>query len=629
MSKNYNWEKDPTQLGAVLSRLDQEHQQRILNDQSFRRMYFNLSHLRPGITSDSPSSVEYPGLSAIDWGRPAEYNITRMIIDAVAPTVCQQLKAVVIPIGGDYKTVRSCNDMAAAISAVFDATKYWSKLGPIAYRDGSASSLGTILWFIDGGGEIRGVNVSPLNVLYHFDEGQDPTRLYFKFALPRAGVLRMYPGKRAEIESLPEYSPPTEVGVEYPNSHGGDCVLLCVAVHRAHDGQKGKLLVAGIQSERGTASAGSVELDSSVYENDFFPSAHFRYDWDASGFGGYAGARVLEPYHRSVDSLLQKVYDGLEGSVPHLLANEADRDSIALSNTAWKKVFYTTSKPDVFLPNAVSPDVIREIQNLFDKAFLAYGMSQQAAQGTRPHGLNSAPGQREWRDIKNERLGRLIENWAQLAVDSARAVIGLAAVAYRDRKIVTKAPGTDQLKEIDWPKDLREDKYKTRFDKSSGLSETLAGRKEELGELRDRGAISEATYLRMLAVPDLKSVADTLAAPSDLASMQISKALDEGIFVMPDSLQGEGLDVLITMGSREYQRAQVSGIYPREHMECLRRLVLAAKMRKDGQVAQVTPPVPAVLPGQPAGVAPMPSAVLPPAATAAPEAMPVPGAPQL
>jgi hypothetical protein len=267
----------------------------------------------------------------------------------------------------------------------------------------------------------------------------------------------------------------------------------------------------------------------------------------------------------------------------------------------------------VFLPNAVSPDVIREIDKLFDKAFLAYGMSPQAAQGTRPQGLNSAPGQREWRDIKNERLRRLIDNWAQMAVDSARAIIGLAAVAYRDRKIVTAAPGSDMLREIAWPKDLREDKYKVRFDQSSGLSETLAGRKEELGEMRDRGSITEPTYLRMLNVPDLKAIADNLAGPADLAAMQIDKALNDCEFIMPDGMQGEGLDVLVTQGAREYQRARVTGIYPRENMECLRRLVLAAKMRKDGLTAEVPAPVPATLPGQPAGVAPMPSSVLPPA----------------
>jgi hypothetical protein len=597
------WPDDPKQLANAWRTVERENSHRILMNKVFRRLYFDLPD-----TAYIDSSLPYREWTGYRTLQQCAYNITRMVIDSVAPSVCKRMRIVVQPVGADYKTERTCKDLGAAIAGIMDETKYWDVAAPIAYRDGSASDLGSVLWYVDGGGEIRCCNITPNCVRFHFDEGQDPLHIYYEMVVPRSGLAAQYEAHAAEIAGLPEYRPETVVGVEYPGTRGGDCVQLVMAYRRAANGKPGKKVVMGL-------GGGNPVLDSGEWKYDFFPSAHWRYDWDSQGFGGYAGARVLTPYHVQSDRLLQAAYDGLEGAVPTVLANELERDDMELSTTAWRKVYWKTHKPEVFIPKTVSDQVLAEIDKLKETAFFAYGQSMQAAQGLRPQGLNSAPAQREWRDIKNERLGRLIDNYAMMATDSGRIIVALATDAYKNKKVLASAPGTDAFREIDWPKDLREDKYKITFTKSSDVPDTVAGRVEFFGELRDRGAIDEVQYIRGINVSDLKSTTDRLAATADYVEMQIAKALDDGEFVMPDGMQGPGLDMGVTVGTQEYQRVQASGKnYPRKNLECLRRYIQACDARRKGLTAKPpVMPVPATFPGQPAGVQPMPSSVLPPA----------------
>lgn len=596
------WTKEPDKLPDVWRALGVENNHRILWNKVFLRYYYDLPD-----SSYIPVARDYAEWIGFRESKNSAYNLTRMVIDSVAPSVCKPLRCVVDPVGADYKTAKSCKDMGVAVAGVMDSVGYWNKHSIIAYRDGSASDLGTVLGYVDGGGEIRAVNVSANNVRFHFDEGQDPIHLYYSFTVPRAGLLAQFPGKKAAIEGMPEYKQATIVGVEYPGIRSGDCVQVLMAVQRAHDGKTGRMVMTG------NGGSHPVLVDKE-WKFDFFPSAHFRYDWDSQGFGGYAGARVLMPYHNQSNRLLETAYSGLEGAVPTVLANETERDTLEMSSSAWRKVFYHNQRPEIMVPKTVSEQVLAEIGKLKDSAFFAYGQSAQAAQGLRPAGLNSAPAQREWRDIKDERLGRLIDNFGQMATDFGRVVIALASEAYKDKKVLAKAPGTEFFREISWPNDLREDKYKIRFSKASDVPDTVAGRVQFYGELRDRGAIDEVEYIRGLAIMDNKATTDRLAAPADYVDFQISEALDNCRFIMPDAMQGPGLDRGVTVGSQEYQRAIASGkSYPRKNLECLRRLVQAFDARRKGLVAKVPMPVPATLPGQPAAVAPMPSAVLGPA----------------
>jgi hypothetical protein len=112
--------------------------------------------------------------------------------------------------------------------------------------------------------------------------------------------------------------------------------------------------------------------------------------------------------------------------------------------------------------------------------------------------------------------------------------------------------------------------------------------------LKDMGIIDVRDVARHVDMPDVKALADRSNAPRDLAELQISKALNDGVFMMPSAIQGaQGLDELIRIASEEYQRAFLSGRYPPKNIEALRRLILSAKAR------QTPPSAPASSPAAP------------------------------
>jgi hypothetical protein len=568
-------------------------------DKLTRRLYFDMP-----LSGNYDAAKPYREFDQFATLGQLGRGLTRMVIDSAASIICQRLKCVVQPVGADYKLERECRDLSAVIYGVMDAVKYWDLLAPVAVRDGLNSSLGTILWYVEDG-EILGRNVSADCVRWHWGEGMNPIHFYVEEAYPRHGLINRFPKKRNEIMNLARWSKPSVVGVDFPGSNGDDTVRVVQAWRRRMGDTNGKWAIM---------AGNDLVLDVQPWAYDFFPTAHYRYDWDSRGFGGYAGARVVAPYHQASNKLLRMAYEGFSGAVPTVLMNSAERglDEFEASTTSWRKQFWTNQKPEIFIPQAVSEQVLQELGKLKDEAFFAFGMNQSAAAGTRPDGLNSAPSQREWKDMRNERLSKQIYNYSAMANDAARVITALASEAYKGRKVRVQAPGTSALEMIKWPVNLKEDKYQITFTESSGLSSTLAGRKEELSDLRDRGSITEATYLKELAIPNIKSLTDRVSAPGDLAAQQISKALDECILEIPDAIQGPGLEIVVSVGAQEYQRAKISGKYPAKNLECLRRLIQNADARVKGLTAKKpVMPVPAVLPGQPGAVAPMPSSVLP------------------
>jgi hypothetical protein len=613
------WEDDPLKLPAKIRSLRTGNEYRIMFDKLLRRLYFDLPTFLP-YNAEKPFR---------EWGQfivfnQTGFNLTRNVIDAAASQVLGKLKISVQPYGADYDLERSCLALGAAIAGIMKAAKYWETLDPLLYREGTISSLGTVLWYLDGSGEIGGESLTSDCILWDADEGREPPHLYIDRAISRVGLISMFPKLKEQILNLPRYTPDTVVGVEYGGGKTGDTVRVSMAWRRKMGNEPGKYVAVAWPD-----LVLNPEPEKQEWDHSFFPTAHYRHDWDAEGFGGYAGARILVPYHWAQNKLLRDAYDGFEGMKPAVLKNVLEEEEQEFSTKAWREILWRTHKPEVIVPQAVSPLVLQEIDKLESRAFQAFGMNEQAARGTRPAGLNSAPSQREWIEIKNQRLSRPITNRATAATDSARVITALASDAYKNKKIRTLAPGTNLLTEVKWPIDLREDKYQAEFIEASGLSDTMAGRKEQLSEFRDRGSMTEAEYLRALDTPDLKAIADRLGSPADRALQMIEAALHDCIFIMPDNVQGaEGLDALIRLSQLEYQRAQVQDKYPRKNLECLRRLNQAAVARRNGLKASVpVAPVPGSLPGQPASVQPMPSAVLPPAAPA-PGAAQVPPQPQ-
>lgn len=601
-----DWVKYPDSLSKVVELVKRRHSMRLQEDKAFLR----LRYQRPVIfASDSLLSVSrlYGSTGTAQILGQLGFNTVRKVIDATRSRICKQLRPVVMSVGGELETEHQCTLLTRAVDGVLDAAKYWSLYAPMVFADACTTTIGHLEWFVDAAGEIRCDRLDPLTVFWDYDQGMNPADLFVEMPASKVILESQYPEKAKEIRAQRSWTSPSVIGVDHPNTHSGNTVKLCKAWRRR----------IGEAPGRYTVTVGdSVVLVDQEYNYDFFPLVGCRWDHDHRGYGGYAGAAVLAPYQRWRNVIMELVYNSLQGAVPWVIMSE-DEILQNVSDVPFQKVMYSGSRaPQVVQNNPVSEQALHFGDRLDIEAHAEFGMNVQAAEGNLPAGLTSAPGQRERIALIDSRLSRLQSEWENLATESARVIIALASAAYRNKKIRVKAPGTELFDEIKWPMNLKENQYVIQFAKMSGLSSTAWGRKQEAAELRDRGAITEGEYLRMLELPDIKAASDRINAAQDLATKQITAALERAEFIMPLVIQGEeGLSAIVRTGTQTYQRALVRGGYEAANLACLRRLIQAADVLLKGPkppTASMPLPVPAVLPGQPAGVEPAPGSVLPP-----------------
>lgn len=619
-SERIEWPQKPENVPKIVDGLRLEHSARLTFDRTLLRLAFQ----RPTsnyISDDRPYKLG-PAAEVLNQ---LGFNTIRKVVDAARARICRPLRPVVMPVGADSELERNCKTMTRAIDGIFDSSKYWSFHAPQVFADACRVTMGHLEWYIDEiTGEVKCERGDPLSYFWHWDEGREPANLYAEYPASKVVLCAQFPQHKARIMALPAWKQPVIIGVEPLGIRGGETVRLCKAWRRRIGKTPGRI----------AAVAGNdLVLVDKKWNHDFFPVVACRWDQDFRGYGGYPGAAVLAPYQKWRNAIMQMVLRSLSGAVPWLLLHEDD-DTESVTNVAFQKVRWSGMRePKVVQNNPVSPQLLEFGRTLDQEAHAEFGMNQQIAEGNMAPGVNSAPAQRERVAVADSRLYRMQDAWEQLAVDSARVVCGLAEDYYisnRDKRVMTKAEDADAFEEIEWPFDLQANKYKTKFTKMSGLSSTGWGKIQELGELRDRGAITESQYLRELELPNIQSTVDRITSAEDLALKQIESCLHDAKFAMPSVMLGQkGLNDAIDMGTQTYNRARVKGRWPAKNLECLRRYVQASRALLNGVTSAPTVmPVPAVLPGQPAGVAPMPSSVLPPMSPTQAPAPPVePGPP--
>lgn len=596
-----SWPRNPEVIPRIIDQLRGEHSGRLNFDTAMLRLRFQ----RPIVTNSSYRFSSSETLAQLG------FNTGRKVIDAAKSRICRPLRPVVMPVGADSELERNCKVMTRAIDGIMDSTRFWTFHGPQVFADACTVTLAEAEWDIDETtGEFTCERADPMSSFWHYDEGREPANLYADYSASRVVLAARFPKFKNEIMNLPAWNQPAIVGVEPVGIRGSDTVRVCKAWRRRIGNTPGYFAVV--------SGNGQIVFKEGKWDHDFFPRVPCRWDQDFRGYGGYPGMAVLAPYQRWKNQIIDAIYRSARAAVPWVMYHEDDTPKFA-SNLPGQKVPWSgTREPKIVQNNPISNQLFQLIEKIDTEAFAEFGMNQQAAEGTMPAGVNSAPAQRERMAVIDSRLYNMQSSWEQFCVDSAKVIVGMG-VAYHARnkgkKVLVKSQTDDAFEEIIWPLDLRADQYKMRFQKMSGLSSTGWGKIQELGELRDRAAITENQYLRELELPNIEATVDRITAAEDLAMKEIESCLHDAKFVMPAVTLGQkGLNDAIELGLQTYNRARFQGKWPAKNLECLRRYVQASRALLNGVTsAPVVMPVPAVLPGQPAGVAPMPSSVLPPA----------------
>jgi hypothetical protein len=187
-------------------------------------------------------------------------------------------------------------------------------------------------------------------------------------------------------------------------------------------------------------------------------------------------------------------------------------------------------RPEPVIANSNNAETWQYLEGLIMKLFKRARISEQAAAGTKPAGLNS---------------GAALMAWAQLD-DSAHADTGQHQEDYvtdlfqllrdeaEDLKPSVMVPGRT-VQQIKW-EDVRLDNsaYVARAFPMSRLPQLPAARYQQIADWYADGIIDKATKLRLEQVPDTQGYANLAAAPRDYIEATLDEIVETGKYQPPD-----------------------------------------------------------------------------------------------
>lgn len=188
---------------------------------------------------------------------------------------------------------------------------------------------------------------------------------------------------------------------------------------------------------------------------------------------------------------------------------------------------------EVSAGNKVGSELFQHEDRLWQRGFQMTGINESASTGTRPAGLNSAPAQREWNEINQDRLSLVALDYQQAHVEAAERLLSSVAKipAY---EITVKSANGRWLKRMK-ASDLELDKadYVIQRFPISALPTTPTGKLAAAADLLQMGAIDKDDFKEIVQLPDLKSKLDIALASRRAVESIVAKMMKEHRFIAP------------------------------------------------------------------------------------------------
>lgn len=342
-----------------------------------------------------------------------------------------------------------------------------------------------------------------------------------------------------------------------------------------------------------------------------FPFAWWR--WTRPVGGGFWSTGIADSvgeFQRQIAVLLQRLQQAIDLTTnPRLLAPRASRPTPwPPTNEIGGITWYNGNTPPMWdVARAVSPEIAGQIERLWGQGFRQEGISEMAAMGVKPAGLNSGEALRVYADKSSGRLAswsiacqELYVESAHLKLEEARRLVAddpEFSVVYQDeqQQSVERIPFADV--------DLDEDSYVIRSGAVSSLPDSPAGRRALVADMLSTGQVTPEQARRMVRDPDTDAEQNLL----DARVNYLKKIIEDMLFGSGAYTPPEPMDDLA--GAKEL----IKSYYARARAEGVDRARLAAARRwAAAVVALETPPPPPPTPGAPPGAPPMPPEGAPP-----------------
>lgn len=486
-----------------------------------------------------------------------------------------------------------------------------------AFRDSCWADIGIVHPFVEDE-QIRVERVPPDELLVDARAAYygEPREMYRRRRMSREVLAALYP---EHAEAISRLAPATFEGVEIAGrASKPDPESNLVDVYEAWHLPTTKDAKDGVHLLAIEGAALSVE----EYAFDYFPFLPLYWETPLDGFYGQGIVESLAPLQWEITELLQRIRIAQKTVAPKYILPPG----VSIDKDAWDndprgafvqmKGAAMGGTIQVLQPSAVSPELYQQLEVYYRKSFELQGMSEMAAMGRKPPGVDAAVAMRELSDVQTDRFAPIAQRYEDLFVRLGEVFIDLARVLYAANpktKLAVKGDAGEFIRKIGWKDvDMRDDAFKVRTFPTSQLPATLTGKIQTLTEMMkivgDDGKpmVSGDVFMQALNVPDLKGITNVRTAPLELARRVASLLLRKGKAVVPE--EHWPLEVCMTVVQLEMLKAQNDGV-SEERIDLARTfLQQIIDMKNDAAASAAPPPTagPPMPPGAMPGAPPMP-----------------------
>jgi len=537
------------------------------------------------------------------------YNVVQSCIDTlVAKIAKQKIKPTFLTKGGDYYAQKKAKQLDKFMQGLFHAAEI-EEVTRRTLLDCLILGTGAIkVYEEDGACKFERVFVEQIKCDELEGFTGNPRTMYQYSYIDRKVCAGLYPDHVEAIKKAPSAAPTAGV------YNLQDLILIVESWRLPSNKEKtdGKHCIC--------IDGATLLLED--YKRKDFPFVFIKYTQLPLGFWADGLADQLVGLQVEMNRTLYSIQQAMRlMSAPKILLDAATKvPAGTLNNETGAIVRYTGKEPNYIAPTPISPVVMDYLDTLYRKAYEISGISQLSATGKKPSGLDSGKALREYSDIESERFISLGQKYEELHVELAYQAISVVKEII-DRTGEYKSLAFDRkhgIEEIHLDSIGQPDDYIIQCFPTSMLSQTPAGRKQDVVELIQAGLIPQEYALDLLDFPDLEAFSSLANAPLKSIEKILDKIQETEEYISPEPYLN--LQLARKIGHQYYLRALTED-HPEKIQDLLRMWVDDCQAMIDALQApeqvEAAPAIPeaaaAVQPEVPVAPPPMAGGIVQPA----------------
>ncbi len=458
---------------------------------------------------------------------PPVFNVIATAADVLSTRIWKNRPFITVtPNDGDYKARTAAKSLGIYVDGLFDQLDYWNLVETIGI---DCMTTGTGIIKISEGldGNIKLTRVLESEILISDEEAA--------FSNPKSMIQRVFVNKedlaakyKDDPDALAAIKSAASVfaGYSYNSEPNYSDIIPLVEGWRLPlpDGSPGRHMLC----------VGNYPLLDESYTDEDFPFVVIRYKQLSLSWFGQGLAEQLLPLQREICRVTDAISENTKRNAwPRVLVHTGAQMNPNSLKGPGIVYWNGTQKPDFVTPTANNQEIYQYLETLIVRAFKRAGISEQAAGGVKPPGLNSGRALETWNQIDDARhidLGQRLEDFV---TRTAEKVIKLAS---KLKPTVTTAGRTRQV--IDWDEaKFITNKFAIKAFPISRLSQTESARQQQIDDWYANGVINKLQQLKLQQVPDTQGFIDLATASSNDIQDTLDTIVETQAYIPPDPAQ--------------------------------------------------------------------------------------------